>query len=167
MCCACRPEASLQCSSSGAVHLGFEKRSLTRTWYSLMRLASELQGSRHHLLSTGIIILYPCAWVYIHGCWDLNSGPHACTASTLPTEPSPQVPQNPTFHVLLKRWLVFCSEQVVLMSITFNCVCGLTKPHCDLHMAFSSLLRHPTFESPIIFKEFRYIKSSKSQLWVL
>jgi hypothetical protein len=62
--------------------------------------------------------------------------------------------------VLLKRCLVYCSAQVALKSITFSCICGLTKPHCDLHMATQlSLLHRPMLKSPIIFKEYRHVKS--------
>lgn len=27
---------------------------------------------------------------FLRGCWESNSGPQACTASALPTEPAPQ-----------------------------------------------------------------------------
>lgn len=55
-------------------------------WILQVQLASKPQGSS-------------CLWLpkplgsILHGYWELNSGSHACTVNTLPTEPSP-LPQD-------------------------------------------------------------------------
>lgn len=73
----------------------FEKRSLRDS----ARLAGQ-GGSRiplpPHLHSLMLGFQAHPVPRFLHGCWDLDSDPHACAAVGLPTEPSPQA-SSPEF----------------------------------------------------------------------
>lgn len=95
--CACHFSVILQ----DAKHLAFET-CLSLTWNSANRLAP---GQ----LASGICLSLPSqGWDYQRTqlCLESNSGPHACTTGTLPTEPSPQ----PHSYVFLHHFLRECIQ---------------------------------------------------------
>lgn len=47
-------------------------------------------GPCMHTPSTGVTRLGHHLWLFSYGQWEWNSGPHACSTSTLATDPSPQ-----------------------------------------------------------------------------
>lgn len=78
--CMWRSKVNLRCHSSWGFYLGFEIRSLSRTWCLPMKLGCL------HLPSHWDHKCMPPYLFFHYGCWGLNLGPHAFSISIFPAE---------------------------------------------------------------------------------